>query len=301
MEEKIGKVTLNYAYYSGEDNYSDGEIEDRILSIVKENEEYESILDREEAFPVFYHLSKAREFITEVMEIGREDRVLEIGAGCGAISGALARRAKAVIGIDLSKKRSTINAYKNRNCENLYLYVGNYEDVSLTEKFDVITLIGVWEYSKFYIHSEKPFHDMLRGAMDKLKDGGRLYIAIENRLGAKYFAGCREDHTNALFDGIEGYPNFAKVGTFSYHGLLEIFKECGIDKYEFFYPYPDYKFPLQIFSDAYLPNKETELMPASDYSGVRNQFFDEQKFYQSLVMDEEYRIFANSFLICIRK
>ena len=36
MNEKIGGVTLNYQYYSGEDLYSDGDaIENRILEIVK--------------------------------------------------------------------------------------------------------------------------------------------------------------------------------------------------------------------------------------------------------------------------
>ena len=36
MEEKIGKVRLNYDYYEGKDLYNDGdEIETRILNIVK--------------------------------------------------------------------------------------------------------------------------------------------------------------------------------------------------------------------------------------------------------------------------
>lgn len=301
MEERIGHVVLNYDYYLGEDEYSDGEVEDKILSIVRENNEYERIIDQEDSFPIFYHLSRTREFITEVMEICSTDKVLEIGAGCGAISGALAKKAKCVVGIDLSKKRSMINAYKNKDCDNLCIYVGNYEDITLAEKFDVITLIGVWEYSKFYIHSEKPFHDMLKSVMNKLNDGGRVYIAIENRLGIKYFAGCREDHTSGKFDGIEGYASLSKVETFSYYKLLEIFKECGISNYEFFYPYPDYKFPLQIFSDKYLPNEETDFLLASDYGKCRKQYFDESLFYRSLVMNKEYRIFANSFLLCLRK
>lgn len=33
--EHIGKVTMNYDYYSGKDLYSDGDIEDTLLEIVK--------------------------------------------------------------------------------------------------------------------------------------------------------------------------------------------------------------------------------------------------------------------------
>ena len=35
-----------------------------------------------------------------------------------------------------------------------------------------------------------------------LKKGGRIVIAIENRLGLKYFAGCAEDHLGTYFSGI---------------------------------------------------------------------------------------------------
>ena len=36
LPEKIGDVILNYKYYSGKDLYSDGNIEDEILGIVKD-------------------------------------------------------------------------------------------------------------------------------------------------------------------------------------------------------------------------------------------------------------------------
>lgn len=40
VTEKIGKVVLNYAYYSGQDLYSDGEqIENQLLEIVKKKED----------------------------------------------------------------------------------------------------------------------------------------------------------------------------------------------------------------------------------------------------------------------
>lgn len=35
MKEKIGNITLDYEYYPGEDLYSDGDVEEEILEIVK--------------------------------------------------------------------------------------------------------------------------------------------------------------------------------------------------------------------------------------------------------------------------
>lgn len=40
-------------------------------------------------------------------------------------------------------------------------------------------------------------------------------MAIENKLGLKYFAGCKEDHVGRMFEGIEGYKNTSGVETFS--------------------------------------------------------------------------------------
>ena len=67
------------------------------------------------------------------------------------------------------------------------IMVGNFQDVesSLTEKYDYITLIGVFEYSQGYIGTAQPYVEMLRRIARHLALGGRIVIAIENRLGLK--------------------------------------------------------------------------------------------------------------------
>lgn len=297
--EKIGCVVLDYEFYKGTDEYSDGDVENTLLDIVQKKE-WDGELEETEEFAVYYYLAKEREFIIEPMEISKTESILEIGAGCGAITGALAQRAKDVTCIELSKRRSMINAYKNSANNNIEIYVGNYADVKLERKYDVVTLIGVFEYSNYYINGEKPYHAMLLDVYKKLKDGGRLYIAIENRLGAKYFSGCKEDHGNNEFEGIEGYPFSVKAKTFSYYELTNMFEECEIKNYKFYYPYPDYKFPTQIFSEDYLPKQETILPVACNYGATRKQYFDEVRFLKSL-LPEEFKLFSNSFLVCIRK
>lgn len=294
-------VKINYKYNITEDVYSDGDVEDELLQIVKECDDYDEIVARTNDFSIFYHLSKERECIVAPMDIGRDDVVLEIGAGCGAITGALAGCAAQVDCIELSPRRALINAYKNHTCDNVEIFVGNYQDVMLTKKYDVITLIGVFEYAVQYFHTCSPYEDFLLDVLGKLKKNGRLYIAIENRLGGKYFSGCVEDHAGIMYEGITGYPKYTNAKTFSYYEWLELLAKCGVDNYRFMYPYPDYKFPRQIFSDTFLPDKETFKMASSNYVGKRANVFQESAFFKSLVLKHEFKIFANSYLLCITK
>ena len=62
--------------------------------------------------------------------------------------------------------------------------------------------------------SDQPYSEFLKLLRSFLKDGGRLLLAIENKMGLKYFAGAKEDHTGVLFDGMNGYPGMQKIKTF---------------------------------------------------------------------------------------
>jgi len=137
--------------------------------------------------------------------------------------------------------------------------VGNFQDIEpeLDEDFDLICLIGVFEYGISYIGGERPFESFLKILQKHVKRGGRIVIAIENRLGLKYFAGCMEDHLGSYFSGITNYVNGGVVRTFSRPGLERIFADCDIpaEEIHFYYPYPDYKFMTTLYSDKKLPGK----------------------------------------------
>ncbi len=298
---RVGNVELNMQYYSGVDEYTDGDVEDVLLKYVKSEKDLEKVCFNTEEFAIYYHLSKERHLIVEPMEIGRKESVLEIGSGCGAITGALASRASRVDCIDLSKRRSLINAYRHKEQDNIKIYVGNYEDIILTQKYDVITLIGVFEYANYYIHSQKPYIDFLMSVREKMEDNARVYIAIENRLGAKYFAGCKEDHNGNEFSGIEGYIGDKGARTFSYYELCDIFSQSGFEDYRFYFPFPDYKFPIRTYSEEYLPSRGSKLPKGSNYYVSRIETFDETNFWDSIAHKEEFRMFANSFLVELRK
>lgn len=305
MEEYIGQVKLNLSYYKGKDLYSDGAIEDEILEIVKtyDEKEYNRIIKDRNTWPILYHLSHIRSNIIEWLLIDNNETVLEIGSGCGAITSKLSDMASKVTCIELSKKRSMINAYRNKDKDNIEILVGNFEDIekNIEVKYDYITLIGVFEYAESYITSSKPYLELLNKIKRHLKPNGKIVIAIENRLGLKYWAGCKEDHLAKYFEGIEGYTTSKGVKTFSKKELSKLFIKAGLENYEFYYPYPDYKLPNTIYSDEYLPKKGELTNNMRNFDMDRMVIFDESKVYDSIIENDLFTIFSNSYLIIIEK
>lgn len=302
MKEYIGNICLDLTDYNGNDDYTDGPVEDELLEIVKtaDKSEYMDIAAQRHSWPILYHLSEQRWNILESIPIGKDDAVLEIGSGCGAITGALARKAKTVTCVELSKKRSAINAYRNKDFDNIEIKVGNFEDVykNINQKFNIITLIGVFEYAQGYIDSKDPYVDFLKMIKKLLVPGGRIIIAIENKYGLKYWAGCKEDHTQQFFVGLEGYPGIERARTFGKDKLKSLVETAGFENIKFYYPYPDYKFVRKIFTDEYLPQKgELQNNSFNNFDGDRMELFNEDLVFDSLIEDNMFPFFSNSFLV----
>lgn len=303
MLEEIGKVKLNYSKYSGEDLYCDGAVEDELLNIVKNMSpvEYAGAVEARKSWPILYHLSPLRENIVDWIPMKKSDKVLEVGSGCGAVTGLLSRKADSVTCVDLSRKRSLINAYRHSECDNITIHVGNFKDIEpeLPGDFDYIFLVGVFEYGQSYIGGDRPHRDFLNILLPHLKEGGRIVIAIENKYGMKYFAGCKEDHLGTYFSGIENYAAGGGVRTFSRKGLEKIFRSCGIPEYHFYYPYPDYKFMTALYSDDYIPGKGELSNNMRNFDRDRMVLFDEKNAFDGVVEDGLFSLFANSYIAVI--
>lgn len=303
--ERIGKVTLDDVHYPGEDLYSDGAVEDHIMDLVRTypQEEYPQVIAREQDWAVMYHLSHERENILSWYPFAPRAKVLEVGSGCGAVTGAVSASAESVTCIDLSKKRSQVNAERHRDSANITIRLGNFQDVEkdLDNDFDYATLIGVFEYGRGYIGGEKPYHGFLTTVMKHVRPGGKLLLAIENKFGLKYWAGCREDHVGAYFEGLEGYQNTKGVRTFTRPELIRIMEECGYHDYRFYYPYPDYKFPAVVYSDEYLPKAGELNRNICNFDRSRLVLMDEGKVYDQILESGLFGLYANSFFVEITK
>ncbi len=292
---------LNLDFYDGLDHYSDGNIEDELLEIVKRYNDFDELLKQDNRWPILYHLSNIRENILSWFPFKEEANLLEIGSGCGALTGLFCRKVKKVKAIELSKKRSLINFERNKCFDNLEIIVGNFENIKLDIQFDYITLIGVLEYAGSFINSRNPYLDFLLKIKSFLKESGVLFLAIENRFGLKYFAGAKEDHTGKLFDNISGYPNNKKVRTFGKIELEELLKQAGLSDIYFYYPHPDYKLPFEIYSQDYLPTIDIILSSAPNFDRERYVLFNESEVFRGIIKNKQYEFFANSFLVICKR
>lgn len=305
LNECIGNVILNLNYYKGEDLYCDGEVENELLEIVKKysKSDFDKIIYERSSWEIMYHLSEMRENIVRWFEFDDNTSVLEIGSGCGAVTGALAEHSKKVTCIELSKKRSLINGWRNREYENVEIIVGNFQDIepNINEKYDVVTLIGVLEYAESYISSENPYVEFLKIAGKHLNDDGKILIGIENKLGMKYWAGCKEDHVSRYYESIEGYTNSSGVKTFGKTELEDMFKNAGFTKCKFYYPYPDYKFAEIIYTDERLPAVGELGNNLRNFDNNRIITFDENKVFDTVISNGLFQYYSNSFLVELMK
>ncbi|MBQ9558165.1 MAG: class I SAM-dependent methyltransferase [Clostridia bacterium] len=293
-------ATIDYKWYSGTDEYSDGDIENDILGYFKKygSKHLEKVFRHDDRWATFYHLTPLRENIVKFYEFKPGASVLEVGAGFGAVTGALCEKAKHVTAVELSKRRAEGLYERHKKRKNLDVLVGNLNDISFPEKFDYITLIGVLEYALSFTVSEHPYEDFLTGIRSLLKPDGKLLIAIENRYGLKYWCGAPEDHTGKPFDGINGYEGVAFVRTFGKAELSELLNSCGFRSLKYYYPYPDYKMPLAVFSDENLPADAGALTNIIDPHPYDSELIpDEKALIPSLVRNGVFPFFSNSFFV----
>ena len=301
-QETIGSVKLNLTWYGGQDLYSDGDaVENHILDIVKDEHGWDYCHKDYESWPVLYHLTRQRENICLPMVLNKDDEVLEIGAGMGAVTGGVAPYVKKVDCIELSYRRSLVNAYRHRGMDNIEIFVGNFKDIEIGKKYDVVTLIGVLEYACYYVGGDHPYEDFLTKIAGSLKEGGRLYIAIENKLGMKYFSGYHEDHLSRPFVGIEGYKAGDHVRTFTKSELTDLLKRTGYSVEEYYYPFPDYKLPTMLLSDDNIKTADIDYAEFHNYDLDVMHLFSQMKAFEGLKGTDERAAFANSFLVCAVK
>ena len=288
--------TLNLKFYKGPDSYSDGAIEDELLLLVEKPGEFMAVLARDARWPLLYHLSPERRNLLEWYPFRRDAALLEIGAGCGALTGLFAERVAQVTAVELSAKRSRIIERRYADRPNLEIMAGNFTDMAFERSFDYVTLIGVLEYARAFIRAPDPYGSLLKRIAAALKPGGVLIVAVENRLGLKYFAGARDDHTGRQFDGIEGYPA-GGAETFARDELSQLLRGGGFTEQTFYYPHPDYKLPAEIFSDAFLPSANHILADAPNYDQERLKLFSEQRAWATVIRAGKFPQFTNSFLV----
>jgi|GEM_PF-2126322 len=202
-----------------------------------------------------YHLSPYRATLLDCLGLARagDASVLELGAGCGAITRWLGEHFSTVDAVEGSASRARVALARCADLESVTVYSGNYSELAEQGRYDVTTLIGVLEYSHLYHpeHAGDPTAAALANlgvARRALTDDGVLLIAVENRLGLKYLNGAREDHSGRLFEGIEGYVHPGTPVTWPARELERMILQAGFHSAQFLLPFPDYKLTRTIIN-----------------------------------------------------
>lgn len=290
-------------------NYSEGEYqEDYLRTVFRKARDLSSTSYELERYirdwPSEYHLSRKRTQLLREFSFNRGDKVLEVGCGCGAITRFLGETFDDVIAIEGSLARASLARLRTKDLPGVAIVNSPFQKIQFKTKFDLIFCVGVFEYSKSFIDGADPFDFVLRHFADILNPGGAVVIAIENQFGLKYFDASAEDHTDILFDGIEGYPRRDRERTFGYNELKELLGRY-FENIQFHYPYPDYKLPTCILSEeAFASMKLGELVgnfTPRDYAKELASRFDQRLVLMELDRNHELPFFSNSFLVVAGK
>lgn len=239
---------------AAEFTYSDGEeVERRIYDAIAGSSD-RSLFSRELSSHINdwaskYHLSSIRSNLLRPLEDALKRSVLELGAGCGAITRYLGEIGGAVTAVEGSFARARIARERTADLPNVTVVCDRIESFSTESKFKVVTLIGVLEYARAFAPYEGfSERDLLSHALSHLEDDGFLVLAIENQLGMKYLAGAKEDHVSVPYFGVDDSYDANTAVTFGKAELQQLLSDVGLIYQRVFIPLPDYKLPVTVLS-----------------------------------------------------
>lgn len=252
-------------------------IDDEIQMLLKEHHgNIRQALAENERLDYLYALSDQRETLLEWFDFDPEAELLQVGADYGAMTGLFRGSVREVTVLDadanaLETVKLRYPMARNIRCVEstlpAYAEEAKAPDGQKTA-YDYVVFAGTLE---------APYEANIQAAKSLLKPDGILIVAAANALGMKYWAGSAREE-NAL----------------SKKALLALLPE---ENSRFYYPMPDYRTPVSIYSDSYLPKKGdlTRTVPAYDYP--RYHMMDMGEGFDEVCEAGLFDLYANSYLV----
>lgn len=294
---------------STELDYLDGG-EQAVLEILRSSTDLSSLSDelatQGDTWAETYHLAAARANVLRGLRLGPDDVVLEIGAGCGAITRYLGETCGVVDALEPVGSRAEAARERVRDLPGVEVFVGELADVPAVESYDVVVVVGVLEYIGFGDPARAPYAEFLEQISRLLRPSGSLVLAIENQLGVKYLVGAPEDHTDRAFDSLEGYPHGGRARTFSRSALTSLIEGAGLTP-RLLSAFPDYKMTRAVFDPERLTGQSASLQyrvpsfPSPDWGTPRLPLADEKYAWRTLVEAGLAAQTPNSFVVVAGK
>lgn len=262
---------------------------EELLEIVKERKRgaYQGVIEDRASYQLLYHLSEARENLVSSLPLEEGMRILELHAECGALTGKLAEMAKDVTAVAETEREAQIIRERCKGSEGLSVWTRENFAKASDKKYDVILIVG-----KTY-----EIAGQFRKLKELLAENGRIFLADANRFGLKYFAGCREEYGGGYFAGVEGYPDERRERCYTRSEYQKLFLKNGFEILQWYYPYPDYKFPSVLYSDNCQPERGELADNRRNFERDRYELFEEKRVFDGLLAEGLFPEFSNSFLI----
>lgn len=255
-----------------------------------------------------YYFSPVRSYLLRPLEANLHGkRVLELGGEAGALSRYLGELGATVTMVEGDGQLAEIAESRCRDLQNVKVISQTISDFVTDERFEVVTLIGQLSNCRTIFPGPDSIGALLNRAHSFLADDGVLIVAIENKLGLKYWAGAPEDHIGVPFYGIEGLYSDSTAVTFGRQELKRLLVNSGFPDVEFYFPYPGYKIPTTILAeeielcDPAIAINLLSPMSAPNQTVNYGRTFSEGAAYRSIIENGLLGDLANSFLVMAKK
>ena len=296
-----------------------------ILDLLKKyDNDVNAALAGENCPQCLYAFSPLRENLVEWVEFEPDARVLQIGSDYGSFTGILVERAGEVVVLDPRDENLEVNRIRHGERGNVTYVRGDLRDqvqwkkdelAKLKAESDGNSAIGIAgrnaELFKVYKSKSgsapsdikdimfRPFDyivlggflmeckkeeaaELFREAADYLKPGGVMLAAVENETGVRYWMGAPKQENSYL------EPEF--------RSLFEELTTTWGGSFTMYYPVPDYRYPVAVYSDHYLPETGDVTNISARYDGPGFWFGSEEEAMAKACQNGMFTKFNNSFL-----
>lgn len=250
-------------------------LQDNILDELKKyNKDSNRLLDEQPDLSYLYALAPHREAVIEWIDFKKGSSILLIGAASVKI-------------VERLREGSQLDIVDSGEMLELYRYCFNDKDILDALYNDIDSLTDKKEYYDYCViigEYKETLAELITKAKSLLKSDARLVISCDNRYGLKYLCGARSDKE-----------------TYAKKELEDLLKSKGFDEFNIYYPMPDYRLPISIYSGKVLP-KEGELariIEAYDYPAIEYLNIGEK--FEEVLKLGDFEQFANSFILITGK
>ena len=225
-------------------------IDDAIQLALQENHgDARTVLENHAQLDYLYALSDQRRLLLDWYDFDPEAELLQVGADYGAMTGLYTTRVNRVTVLNSEEKsletvrmRCPMTDRVEYVKDTLTAYAAGQKAAGMSGRFDYVVMTDST--------AEALDEEQICAAKELLKPDGILILAVPNALGMKYLAGTAPE---------------AKALT---KQKLSALLGGDAGQMRFYYPMPDYRTPITIYSDFYLPKKGdiSRVIPAYDYT-----------------------------------